>query len=183
MIKHPLGSRYAAALFELAQERNALDQTLTDLDTVTQVIQETNLLDEVFRHPKMTGSRKKEILKQAFQGKVSEHVLNLLQLLVDNKRESLFTAIAEDFKTLTYEAQGTAEATVYSAKLLGEAEKTAIGEVFARKAGKAKLLIENVVDKDVIGGLRVRIGDTVYDGTVANQLARIHERMIAGNSR
>lgn len=183
MNKHPLGSRYASALFEIAQEHGTLDQTLEDLETVSQVLEETNLLDEVFRHPKMTGSRKKEILKQAFEGKVSQPVLSLLQLLVDNNRETLFTSIAYTFKVMTYEAQGIGEAVVYSAKPLSEAENAAVAAAFAKRAGKAKLLIDNVVDKDVIGGLRVRIGDTVYDGTVANQLARIHERMIAGNSR
>lgn len=183
MNKHPLGSRYATALFEIAQERSTLDQTLEDLENVSQVLQETNLLDEVFRHPKMTGSRKKEILKQAFDGKVSQPVLSLLQLLVDNKRESLFTPIADNFKALTYDAQGVAEAVVYSAKPLTELENAAVAAAFAKRSGKAKLLIDNVVDKDVIGGLRVRIGDTVYDGTVANQLTRIHERMIAGTSR
>lgn len=183
MNKHPLGSRYASALFEIAQERGTLDQTLEDLDTVSQVLKETKLLEEVFRHPNMTGSRKKEILKQTFAGKVSQPVLSLMQLLVDNKRESLFNPIMDNFKSLSYEAQGVGEADVFSAKPLSEEEKAAVAAVFAKRSGKAKLLINNVVDKDVIGGLRVRIGDTVYDGTVANQLLRIHDRMVAGNNR
>ncbi len=183
MMRHPIGVRYATALFELAQEQGTLDTTLEDLDTVAQVTQDTNLLDEVFRHPKMTNIRKKEILDQAFSGKVSQQVINLLKVLVDNQRESLFTAIADNFKALTYEAQGVAEAVVHSAKPLSETEKNAVADVFAKRSGKQKLTIHNVTDKDVIGGLRVRIGDTVYDGTVANQLARIHERMTAGISR
>jgi F-type H+-transporting ATPase subunit delta len=183
MRKHPVGFRYAKALFQTAQEHGTLDQTLEDLETVLQVMENTNLLDEVFRHPRMTETRKKDIIRNAFLPKVSKPVVNLLQLLIDNKRETLFAVIADNFKSLTYEEKGTAEATVYSAKPLGEAEKEAVAAVFARRAGKTKLLIDNIVDKDVIGGLRVRIGDTVYDGTVATQLERIHKRMTEGISR
>ncbi|TVP80928.1 MAG: F0F1 ATP synthase subunit delta [Alkalicoccus sp.] len=183
MRKHPIGFRYAKALFDTAKEQGTLDQTLEDLGTVTQVMARTNLLDEVFRHPRMTGSRKKEIVKNAFASSVGRPVLNLLQLLIDNKREYLFAVIADNYKALTYEEKGIAEAVVSSAKELSEAEKEAVADVFSRRAGKTTLYINNVVDKDLIGGLRVRIGDTVYDSTVANQLKRIHERMIAGNSR
>ncbi|PRO65769.1 F0F1 ATP synthase subunit delta [Alkalicoccus urumqiensis] len=183
MRRHPVGFRYASALFETARENGTLEETLADLATVSQVMEQTNLLDEVFRHPKMTDQRKKGILEQGFAGKVSTPVFNLLRLLVDNKREDLFGVIADNFKALTYEAQGIAEADVYSAKALSEEEKEAIARVFAKRTGKTELLIQSHVDPEIIGGLRVRIGDTVYDGTIANQLARIHERMIEGNSR
>ncbi|QKS72750.1 F0F1 ATP synthase subunit delta [Paenalkalicoccus suaedae] len=181
MRRDPIGFRYASALFDLTREQNSLDQTLEELKAVQTAMTDTNLLDEVFRHPKMTDEQKKSIIKDAFSGKVSTPVVNLLQLLIDNKRESLFTSIVESYQTLTYEQQGIAEATVYTAKELTEEEKEAIAVTFARRASKAKLFIHNVVDKDVIGGIKVRIGDTVYDGTVANQLERIHSRMVAGN--
>ncbi|CAM3968603.1 F0F1 ATP synthase subunit delta [Alkalicoccus chagannorensis] len=183
MRRHPVGFRYASALFESVQAGGKLDETLDDLNMVSQAVQETNLLDEVFQHPDMTDRRKKEILDQAFQGKVSQITVNLLKVLVDNKRESIFEAVRENFKDLVYEAKGIAEAEVYSAKPLTEQEKAAVSQVFAKRSGRAELLINNQVDKDVIGGLRVRIGDTVYDGTVANHLVRIHERMNQGTSR
>ncbi|MDQ0257196.1 F-type H+-transporting ATPase subunit delta [Evansella vedderi] len=181
MRRHPVGYRYASALFEYAQENNVLDQLSQELEVVSQVLQDTNLLDEVFIHPKITSDEKKRIVTNSFKGKVSEAVLNLLYILIDKKREEVLPSIVRDFKNLSNEAKGIAEATVYSAKKLSDDEKQAIAQVFAAKAGKQQLLIENVVDKDIIGGLKVRIGDRVYDGSVAQKLERLQQRMMYGN--
>lgn len=181
MRRHPVGYRYAYAMFELAQEQGTLVETLEDLEVVSQVFADTNLLDEGFRHPKITNDQKKDILKAAFSGKVSTHVLHLLFLLIDNKRINVLDPVTDNYKQLANEARGIAEATVSSAKTLTKDENATIADVFAKRAGKAQLIIKNIVDADLIGGLRVRIGDTVYDGSVANQLARIQARMIHGN--
>ncbi|MBU9712914.1 F0F1 ATP synthase subunit delta [Evansella tamaricis] len=178
MRRHPVGFRYASALFEYAQERNALEQITDDLEAVSQVMRDTNLLDEVFRHAKMTPEEKKKIITYSFSDKVSEAVVNLLLLLIDKKREDVFFAIVEDFKNLTNDVRGIADAKVYSAKPLSDQEKEAVASVFAVKAGKQKLLVTNIVDKELIGGLKVRIGDRVYDGSVASKLASIQQRMM-----
>ncbi|WP_280770518.1 F0F1 ATP synthase subunit delta [Salipaludibacillus daqingensis] len=181
MRRHPVGYRYAYAMFELAKEQGTLEATLEDLAVVSQVFEDSNLLDEGFRHPNITDEEKKNILTETFSGKVSTHVLHLLLLLIDNKRIDVLDPIVDNFKGLANEARGIAEATVHSAKALTEQEKSAVATVFAKRAGKAQLIIRNIIDADIIGGLKVRIGDTVYDGSVANQLARIQARMIHGN--
>ncbi|PYZ92498.1 F0F1 ATP synthase subunit delta [Salipaludibacillus keqinensis] len=181
MRRHPIGYRYAYAMFELAREQGTLVETMEDLEVVSQVFEDTNLLDEVFRHPKMTNDEKKTILKNTFSTKVSSSVLHLLLLLIDNKRLDVLYPIVDNYKQLTNEARGIAEATVYSAKKLSDPERLAVANVFSKRAGKTQLIIENIVDEQIIGGLKIRIGDTVYDGSVANQLARIQARMIHGN--
>jgi len=181
MRKHPIGYRYAYAMFELAKEQGTLANILEDLDVVSQVFKDTNLLDEGFRHPNISDDQKKNILKETFSGKISPHVLHLLMLLIDNRRIDVLNPIVDNYKQLANEAQGIAEATVSSAKPLTDHEKIAVANAFSKRAGKAQLIINNIVDTDIIGGLKVRIGDTLYDGTVANQLARIQARMIHGN--
>ncbi|SDZ45745.1 F-type H+-transporting ATPase subunit delta [Evansella caseinilytica] len=181
MRRHPIGFRYASALFEYAQQNNVPALIVQELEAVSQVFKDTNLLDEVFKHPKMTTEEKKRIVTDNFSGHVSQVVINLLQLLIDKKRENALFAIVDDYKALVNEAGGVAEATVYSAKPLSDVEKEAVAHVFAVKSGKRKLLIDNVVDKEIIGGLKVKIGDRVYDGSVANKLERIQQRMVYGN--
>lgn len=181
MRRHPIGYRYAYAMFEIAKEQGTLEGTLEELDVVSQVFEDTNLLDEGFRHPKITDKRKKNILNDAFSEKVSTQVMHLLFVLIDNNRINVLNPIVDNFKQLFNEERGIAEATVSSAKALTEKEKNAVADVFSKRAGKAQLIISNIVDADLIGGIRVRIGDTVYDGSVANQLARIQARMIHGN--
>ncbi|WP_416147760.1 F0F1 ATP synthase subunit delta [Salipaludibacillus sp. HK11] len=181
MRRHPVGYRYAYAMFDLAEQQGTLVETLEDLEVVSQVFEDTNLLDEGFRHPNITDTQKKNILTEAFSEKVSTHVLHLLLLLIENKRIDVLHPIVDNYKQLANQAQGIAEATVQSAKPLSEQEQETIAGVFAIRAGKRKLNITNIVDKEIIGGLKVQIGDTVYDGSVSNQLARIKTRMIHGN--
>lgn len=181
MRRHPVGYRYAYAMYELAKEQNVLQETADELLAVSAAFDQANLVETVFSHPDLSDAEKKDVLKNAFTGKVSDHVLHLLYLLVDNGREAILSHVAENYRDLANEEQGIASAVVHSAKPLTDAEQEAVAETFAKRAGKARLMITNVVDEHLIGGLRVQIGDTVYDGTVANQLARIEKRMIHGN--
>lgn len=181
MKRHPIGFRYAKALFEFADEKNTLDQTLTELNLVLEVFNESGLLGNVFTHPKMTDEVKKNILRDAFSEKISQETLNLLYILVDRNRMQHFSAIVDDYKGLVNEKQNIAEAYVTSAKPLTEEEVNAINEVFSKKAGKQQLHIHNIVDDGIIGGLKVKIGDRVYDGSIARQLERIRNQMIFGN--
>lgn len=181
MKRHPIGFRYAKAMFEYADEKNTLDQTLEELNVVLQAFKDAGILDNVFTHPKMTKEVKKNILRDAFNEKISQEILNLLYILVDNGRMQFFPQIVEDFKHLVNEKQNVAEAYVTTVKPLTDEEKEAINEVFSKIAGKDKLHIHSIVDKDIIGGLKVRIGDRVYDGSVARQLERIQKEMTFGN--
>ncbi|GEL08982.1 F0F1 ATP synthase subunit delta [Salisediminibacterium halotolerans] len=180
MRRHPVGYRYAHALFEIAQREGQLGQFSNELQLVAEAAGKTEKMKKVFHHPKMTADDKKKVFREAFEDSVHPQVLNLLFLLVDNKREDIITEVSDNYRQLANEAQGVAEAVVFSAKPLSESEKTAVAEAFAKRAGKAELMIENVVDEGIIGGIKVHIGDTVFDASVANQLNRIQQRMIQG---
>ncbi|WP_026691586.1 F0F1 ATP synthase subunit delta [Alteribacter aurantiacus] len=182
MKRDPLAFRYANALFNLAKERDQLKLVGEELQAVKDVFEKTNLLDEVFRHPSITNEEKKELLNKNFGTQVSGAVMNLLMLLVDRKRISKILAVADEYKRLSYQSQGVAEATIYTAKALTGDEKIAIKETFEKKTNQDEILLEEVVDPDVIGGFKIRIGDTVYDASVASKLKRIHNRMISGNA-
>ncbi|WP_096437603.1 F0F1 ATP synthase subunit delta [Alteribacter populi] len=181
MKREPLAFRYANALYDLAKERGQLEPIGEELQVVKDVFEETNLLDEVFRHPSITSENKKALLKESFQNKVSSEVMNLLFLLIDKKRIEYVASIADEYKRLSYESSGVAEATVYTAKALTEDEKQAIANTFAKQTNKGRLLIDEVTDPEILGGFKIRVGDRVYDASVANQLQRIHKRMMYGN--
>lgn len=183
MRRHPVAYRYAYALFEIGKEKNLLQKFQEELADIDSAFEETGLMQQTFNHPDLTNDQKKEILRDAFDEKMSSQVMNLLYLMVDNGRISLFTHVAGNYRDLAHVEQGIAEAFVHSAKPLTDDEKDAVADTFAKRAGKAKLLITNVVDEHIIGGLKVQIGDTVFDGTVANQLARIQTRMIHGKRK
>lgn len=176
-----VAKRYAIAIFEIAKENNAIDQIKDELQVVGEIFENTNLNETFFEQPRVSESEKKEFVKTTFQGKISNTLLNTLFLLIDKKRENILFKLVEEFVKLTNLEQGIAQAMVYTAKPLTDAQQVAFEATFSKASGKGKLTIKNIVDPELIGGFKVRIGDRIYNGSVINQLKRIERRMINGN--
>ncbi|WP_017725996.1 F0F1 ATP synthase subunit delta [Halalkalibacterium ligniniphilum] len=180
MSNHAVANRYAVALFQVAQEKGTVKQVGSELQLVKDVIAATPAVMDVLNHPKIAVEKKQELIRTSFNEALSETVLQTLYLLIERRRTDILIPFINKFKTLSYEAQNIAEAKVLSAKPLTDEEKKQLSELFARKLGKDELLIENVVEKDLIGGLKIRIGDRIYDGSVKGQLDRLQRELIVG---
>lgn len=180
MSSQVIANRYADALFQLATEKNQLDEIVEELRLVKDVVEKTPSFISYFTHPKVSEREKRDLIKAHF-GSLSELSLRMLLLLVERKRFDNLLLIIDRFHQLAYEASGVAEAIIYSAKPLTDEEKRLVSEAFAKKVNKEKLVVTNVVDEKLIGGLKVRIGDTIYDGSVQAQLERLQRELIAGH--
>lgn len=172
-----VAKRYAQALFELAQQNNKLDAVGGDLKELVKVVQSTPELLELLTAPKISSDRKKSIIAELFAN-AAEEVVNTLKLLVDTKRIHEVVAVAEDYATLAAEAQGKAQAVVYSTRELSDEERESISQAFAKRVGKESLAITNEIDPSLLGGIRVQIGNHIYDSTVLNKLARLERELI-----
>ncbi|KMK78276.1 F0F1 ATP synthase subunit delta [Alkalihalobacillus pseudalcaliphilus] len=175
-----VANRYASALFQAARGKGTLNQAVEELKAMKEVLKTTPAFAKYLANPKFTKEQKQQFIQSSFQGTLSLEVVNTLRLLVDRKRTDILVPMIDKFVALSYEAQNIAEATVYSAKALTEEEKSQIAQVFAIKVGKAQLLIHNVVNADLLGGLKIRIGDRIFDGSVKAQLNRLERQLVTG---
>lgn len=181
MSKGIVAKRYAVALFQLAKEQNVIDQIENELLVVKEVFTMNQELINVFNHPKVTNEAKKSIIKEAFSG-LSQQVVNTLYLLVDRHRVDVVTEIVDYFVQSANEARGTEDAIVYSVRPLSDSELSAISASFAKKIGKTSLRLQNVVDSKLIGGVKLRIGNRIYDGSISGKLERIERQLVANRS-
>jgi F-type H+-transporting ATPase subunit delta len=172
-----VAKRYALALFELAKDHNQLESIEEELRVVKQVFAETAELKLILSSPKLSINKKKEIVKEAFSGS-SLYVLHTLMLLIDRGRISEVQDVAGAFIEMANDARGVAEATVYSVRPLTNAEKEEVSSSFAKQVGKKSLLIENKIDPELLGGLRVRIGNRIFDGSLRGKLNRLERNLI-----
>lgn len=175
-----VAKRYADALFQIAQEKNVLDTLEQELEAVKQVFQSDKSYVEFLEHPKVDLAKKKEILQQAFTG-FSKEVLHTLFLLVDRKNASLVNDVVDYYILFANEARGTKVATVYSARALSEEEQNQLVATFTKKLNIQTLKIKNITDPAIIGGLKIKIDNTVYDGSIKGKLERIERNIIAAN--
>jgi F-type H+-transporting ATPase subunit delta len=172
-----VAKRYAAALFELAKEQNLLDQTVEELRAVKEVFSTNDELLAFLQHPKVTLEVKKDIINESFAS-VSTLVRNTLLLMTDRHRTGVISQMAVDFIELANEEKSVAEAQVYSVRPLTDDEREAVSAAFAARVGKRTLRIENIVDRSVLGGIKLRIGNRIYDGTVSGKLERLEKELL-----
>ncbi|BDG37703.1 F0F1 ATP synthase subunit delta [Saccharococcus caldoxylosilyticus] len=177
MNKEIIAKRYALALFQIALEKQLLDQLEEEIRAVRQALAENEQFFSLLTYPKLSLEKKKALLQETFAA-VSTPLRNTLLLLLERHRIDIVPELAEQFIELVNEARGVAEATAYSARPLTEEEKRALSEVFAKKIGKTTLHIENIVDPSLIGGVKLRIGNRIYDGSISGQLERIQRQLI-----
>ncbi|MBY0123236.1 F0F1 ATP synthase subunit delta [Bacillus sp. S/N-304-OC-R1] len=177
MISSTVAKRYALALFQLAKEHQLLDQMEEELRVVKDVVNHNSELKAVLKSPKLPIEKKKEIIKGAFAS-VNTYVLNTLMILIERHREDHISDVADHFISLANDERGIAEAKVYSIRPLTEAEKNALSAAFAGKAGKQSLRIENIVDSNLLGGIKLRIGNRIFDGSLRGKLDRLERQLL-----
>jgi F-type H+-transporting ATPase subunit delta len=173
-----VAKRYASALFQIANEQQILGQVEEDLRVVKEVLEYNSDLKAVLKSSKLTIDKKKEIVKNAFAS-VNVFVLNTVLVLIDRHREDQMVEVTDQFLELANEAMGIAEAEVYSARELTDAEREALSATFAAKIGKKSLRIENIVDSNLLGGIRLRIGNRIYDGSLRGKLDRLERKLLS----
>jgi F-type H+-transporting ATPase subunit delta len=173
-----VAKRYALALLNIAKETNSLGVIQEELRVVKEVVQYNPELKAILNSSKLSIEKKKEILKTAFAS-VNVNVLNTLLILIDRHREDQIIDLADEFLELANEEMGIAEAEVYSTRALTDAEREAISSVFAAKIGKKSLKIENIVDSNLLGGIRLRIGNRIYDGSLRGKLDRLERKLLS----
>lgn len=172
-----IGKRYARAVFEIAQTSDTIDQTGTELEQISNLIHSNPELRSLIENPVIDVDVKKNALKQSLQQQVSTVTLNTLQLMIDRGREKYLPAVVKAYRQLSYEYTGKAIALVYSPYPLSDSEKSTIAAQFGRVTKKT-IEIKNEVDPKLLGGLKVQIGDTIYDGSLATKLETMEKHLI-----
>lgn len=172
-----VAKRYAVALFQLSKENNLLDQMEEELRVVKEVLLNSSDLKTILKSPKVSIEKKKEIVKESFS-KMNHFGLNTLMILIDRHRDDQIVDVVDRFIELANEEIGIAEAKVYSIRPLSEEERKALSATFAPKVGKKSLRIENIIDSELLGGIKLRIGNRIFDGSLRGKLDRLERKLL-----
>jgi F-type H+-transporting ATPase subunit delta len=174
-----VAKRYASALFEVVQEKGlSIDKVETELQTVNQIVAGHKDLKVVLNHPQIGREDKKALLEGIFKNEVSQEVLNLLKVLVDGGREGVLEDLKEQYIAIANEHRGIVDMTVTTASPLTKEDEEKLAAAFSRHLNK-QLRIHAKVDPKVIGGVLVKIGNRLYDGTLAGKLDRFSKELKA----
>lgn len=177
MSQSVVAERYAQALFDLAQQHGQTASIQAELNELKKAFRDNKGLSELLTSPKLSTAKKKDIMNTIFSG-ANPIVLNTLFVLLDANRLGEVQNVFTQFHKLANDAAGIADAKVYSTRPLTEAETNAISLTFAQKVGKQSLRIENIIDPSLIGGIRLQIGNQIYDSSLSAKLGKLKRNLI-----
>jgi F-type H+-transporting ATPase subunit delta len=169
-----VAKRYAKALFEVALQQQQVLEVEQELRAVVSGLTGDQEIIKFIVSPNISDEAKQNVLHASLDGKVSEPVLRTVLLLIERGRVELLQDLLDDYVKIEGDSLGIADARVYSTYALKEEEKEAVAREFGGRVNK-KIRIENIVDPALLGGLKVAIGDTIYDGSLAGKLERLEQ--------
>ena len=169
--------RYATALADVAIERREEREVQNELDQWAEMIEAHPQLKEVFANPTIVYDHKRQVLEALIsRTRVRETTASFLRVLLKNQRLSQLRDIVERFSQVLDERGGVVAAHVTTARPIPEDLKNSLHETLAAATGR-KVRLSFATDESIIGGLVARIGSTIFEGSVQNQLDRLASEM------
>ena len=174
---------YAGALFDIGMETGTVGAIYDDLHAVYDALQGMDAdIQAFFNMPQLRRAEKRRVIDMAFAGKVGRPVLGLLHVLVEKRRETLLDNVVEEFDHYRDRHEGVVQATVTSARKLDQDLADSLRAALAERTGKEVVLTEKI-DPEVLGGIRVNLGDSVLDGTLRRGLQDMRRSLAASQGR
>jgi len=176
MQHEPAAERYAEVLFETALEHGVLDEVAQDLADFTGILESSDQLRLFLRSFRVTASDKVRVFRDVFSGKMCDYALNTIALMLQNGRSEVIPDVRELYTELVKEHRNIVSVQTYTAVSMDEKIREQVKASLEQHLSKDVDMVEHV-DESLQGGIRLRIKNTVYDGTVAHQLEKLRERL------
>lgn len=171
--------RYAQALYEEAEATGQTAAVDEDVDLIRESLDGSRDLVLFFESPVIARAKKEAVVKELFAPRVRPLTLQFLQLLIEKGREDLFPNVVRAYHHLRDRQRGIVAAQARVAYPIGETERAHLVSAIERMTGqRVRLTVKH--DPALIGGVVIRVGDTVYDGSVRHQLASLREQLVHG---
>ena len=167
---------YGTALMEAARELGKEDQILDEAQAVAQLIEEEPDLHKFINYPGVSADEKKEVLKNIFEGRICEELLNFLYILVDKRRTMNFGRIVKVYKSLIEKEEGVSYGTVYSVVKLSD-DRLAELEKQTSELLQMNVKLENELDPSLLAGFKILVEGKIIDASYRKKFDELASQM------
>lgn len=179
MNESKISVRYAKAIFQIAIEKNQIEQIHKDFKLIFQFAKD-EYFNRLITDPVLSAKKRIEIFEKAFEGKISPLSFNFFKLLANKKREAYIERIILNFNGMYAKHTGIKEASITSAVPLGEKVKAQLKE-YMENFFNTKLEITDNVDEKLLGGFILRVEDKQLDASISTKLSLVKEKLLETN--
>ena len=171
-----IASRYAEALFQVGEESNSTEKLYNELKAVVDIINVNKEFSNILKSPIVSKEEKKTLITNIFGSTLDNEMLNFMKILADKDRLSFLADIQEAYKALLNNKNNILEGVAITAVPMNEGEVNELQAKLSAKYNKT-VVLQNEVDKSILGGVLVRLGNEEIDGTVKNRLDKMKEQL------
>ncbi len=162
-------ARYAKSFIDLALEQGTLEKAYADMKYISDVCKANHDLVNFLKSPIIKTDKKQSILKAVFEGKLDKVTDAYIRLITDKKREMFLPEIAEEFINQYKEKKQILTAVVTTANGIDDTTRKQILSL-VKGTGNNEVVLEEKINKDIIGGFIIRVGDKQVDASIARKL-------------
>ncbi len=182
MVVNEVARVYAGALLEIGKEQNILDQVAEELKFIIDLLKEDADFLHYMKAPGFTKESKKSLIDKVFKNQLSDIIINFFSVLIDNDRHSIIEEVYESLSQLLDVEKNRLRVKVISSTKLEESVLSKVQSALQDKF-KKQIILEEKVDQSIIGGIIIRIGDLIIDGSISKDLKNIREKLLLSKVR
>ena len=168
---------YAEALFETGIEQNSLESLFEEVKTLQEILKDNPDFEKLMNHPKILKEEKEEIMESVFKGRLSDELTGFLKIIIQNKRYAQIDSILEYFVLKVKEYKHIGVAYVSTPLELSAEQKEAVEKRLLETTDFVSMEISYEIDKSLIGGMVIRIGDRVVDSSIKTKLSKLEREL------
>jgi F-type H+-transporting ATPase subunit delta len=173
---------YATSLVEFGQQKNALPEIEEGIRFLADLVTENKELRLFLVAPEIAKESKKEFIEKVFKGNISDYLINFLKVLLDNDRQSCLVDIQEALAALLDQVNNRQKVTIVTSVGLDDAMKNKmtarLTDVF-----KKEIIVKEEINASILGGIIIKVGDTVIDGSLLKDLKNIKNNLLNSKVR
>lgn len=178
MIEESISARYARALVDLAKQNNQIDAFASELSVFLEICSKSKLFLPTLTNKGFAPEIRITVLKNVLEKeKFNSLVLNFLKILIKNSRIELIPIIYKKYCEMADQILNRCNMTVFSAVKLEDGQYKALKDCFSEKL-KQEMVVTSKIKEDLLGGVRIQIGNKIYDNTLKRQIQDLRKELI-----
>ncbi len=168
---------YAETLFELASRNEGIQEYGEALRMVAGLLEDDSRFRTFVETPRIDDETKKDVIRKVFRDKAPKQVINFVLITIDKRRQTLLREISEEYSLLLDDHLGREHVEVIVARPLDDTTASVVSERLSKMLGR-QAIPHIRVKPEILGGLVVRTGDMIYDGSVRRRLEGLRRRLL-----
>lgn len=169
--------RYALALFWLAQEENQISEFMNECQQILKIFAKNPDFLQLVKNDALKKEEKKEILSSVFKNEIPSKILYFMNVIVDHHREKYIQEIIEEFIQICLKHLNIKKGTIYSTIPLSDVQIQKMEEKISTLL-KSKVILQNQINKELIGGFKIEVEDWVLDYSIQEKMKKMKENLL-----